>query len=120
MKFDWDWDKHIGEEEIILDINVSSKSRHSEVLQRSIKVMLKMMQTSSPTYYSNSPFEVRRKLNERLMMSVGRLIVFDVTEKDTLTGAQKVIKCNPLYSPEDRAKFSSRIIVVGDIANTSA
>jgi hypothetical protein len=54
------------------------------------------------------------------MMSVGRLIVFDVTEKDTLTGAQKVIKCNPLYSPEDRAKFSSRIIVVGDIANTSA
>jgi hypothetical protein len=50
-------------------------------------------------------------------MSVGRLIVFDIMQSESLTAAQKVIETNHFYSPSDRAKYSPRIILVGDIAN---
>lgn len=51
-------------------------------------------------------------------MSVGRLVVFDTAKEDTKIAAQKVIESNELCSPEDRAKYCPRIIVVGDIANS--
>ena len=51
------------------------------------------------------------------MMSAGRLIVFDIMQSESLAEAQKVIKSNEFYLPKDRAKYSPRIILVGDIAN---
>ena len=52
------------------------------------------------------------------MMSVGRLIVFDVTAPESFEAAKVVIARNDLKKPKDRAKFSPRIIVVGDMAKT--
>ena len=52
------------------------------------------------------------------MMSVGRLIVFDVTALQTFEAAKHVIARNHLSKPRDRAKFSPRIIIVGDMAKT--
>ena len=51
------------------------------------------------------------------MMSVGRLVVFDTTKPETITAAKNIIETNELYSPEARAIYCPRIIVVGDIAS---
>jgi hypothetical protein len=76
-----------------------------------------MKETSSPDDFPIPPFDLRRKINDELMMSVGRLIVFDIMQAESLAAAQKVIETNEFYLPKDRAKYSPRIILVGDSAN---
>jgi predicted ATPase len=52
------------------------------------------------------------------MMSVGRLIVFDVTVPKSFKYAKIVLALNNLKRQKDRVKYSPRIIVVGDMAKT--
>ena len=52
------------------------------------------------------------------MMSVGRLIVFDVSAVQTFEAAKHVIARNHLRRNRDRARYSPRIIIVGDMAKT--
>jgi hypothetical protein len=52
------------------------------------------------------------------MMSVGRLVVFDVTALQTFEAAKHVVARNHLRRPSYRAKYSPRIIIVGDMAKT--
>ena len=52
------------------------------------------------------------------MMSVGRLIIFDVTALLTFEAAKLVAQTNQLSRPVDMAVFSPRIVIVGDMAKT--
>ncbi len=51
-------------------------------------------------------------------MSVGRLIVFDVTVPKSFEYAKIVLELNNLSKLNNIAKYSPRIIVVGDMAKT--
>ena len=94
MNFDTDWKKFIGDNEYTENIDISQNSCIRDIQKRSIKVILKMKEASSPDDFSIPPFELRRKINEGLMMSVGRLIVFDIMQSESLAAAQKVIQTN--------------------------
>jgi hypothetical protein len=88
---------------------------------RDVRLALKLSTTLSE-------FKLRRKLaqmsggelglREHLMISVGRLIVFDVTVPRSFEYAKIVLALNNLSRQKDKVKYSPRIIVVGDIART--
>ena len=114
------WEGLLGKDFVVEDISLPTAwcCRPSS---RDVRVALKLSQTSL------AEFKVRRKLvqmsgelglRDHLMMSVGRLIVFDVTVSKSFEYAKIVLSLNNLNRPKDKVKYSPRIIVVGDMART--
>ena len=113
------WTRLLGNNIVIEDI-VSPSACCCRPTSRDVKVALKLSTDLAE-------FKLRRKIvqmsgelgrREHLMMSVGRLIVFDVTVPKSFKYTKIVLALNNLKRQNDKVKYSPRIIVVGDMART--